>query len=80
MFLKHHLGDVFGKNQKIILTLLDIEPMMGVLDGVVMELADCAFTLLAEVIPTFDPAVAFKDVDAAFLVGSMPRRQGKELI
>lgn len=71
-------GDVFGREQKVILTLLDIEPMMGVLDGVVMELADCAFTLLTEVIPTFDPSVAFKDVSVAFLVGAMPRRQGME--
>lgn len=71
-------GEVFGKSQKLVLTLLDIEPMMGVLQGVVMELADCAFPLLTEVIPTFDPAVAFKDVSAAFLVGAMPRREGME--
>lgn len=71
-------GDVFGREQKVILTLLDIEPMMGVLEGVVMELADCAFTLLTQVIPTADPAVAFKDVSVAFLVGAMPRRQGME--
>lgn len=43
-----------------------------------MELADCAFTLLTQVIPTADPAVAFKDVSVAFLVGAMPRRQGME--
>lgn len=73
-------GDVFGRDQKVILTLLDITPMMGVLEGVVMELSDCAFNLLNEVIPTADPAVAFKDVDYAFLVGSMPRRQGKKFI
>lgn len=71
-------GDVFGKDQKLILTLLDIAPMMGVLEGVVMELSDCAFTLLTEVIPTADPAVAFKDVSVAFLVGAMPRREGME--
>lgn len=71
-------GDVFGQNQKLILHLLDIPPMMGVLDGVVMELADCALPLLAGVVPTADPAVAFKDVAAAFLVGSMPRKQGME--
>lgn len=71
-------GDVFGREQKVILTLLDIEPMMGVLEGVVMELADCAFNLLADVIPTFDPAVAFKDISVAFLVGAMPRKQGME--
>lgn len=71
-------GDVFGKEQKVILTLLDIPPMMGVLGGVVMELSDCAFTLLSEVIPTSDVAVAFKDVSVAFLVGSMPRKEGME--
>lgn len=71
-------GEVFGKEQKLILTLLDIAPMMGVLEGVVMELADCAFPLLTEVIPTADPLVAFKDVSAAFLVGAMPRREGME--
>lgn len=71
-------GDVFGRDQKVILTLLDIEPMMGVLDGVLMELADCAFNLLTEVIATSDPSVAFKDVSVAFLVGAMPRRQGME--
>ena len=46
--------------------------------GVVMELSDCALPLLVEVIPTADPAVAFKDVSAAFLVGAMPRREGME--
>lgn len=71
-------GEVFGKDQKLVLSLLDIAPMMGVLEGVVMELADCAFPLLTEVIPTADPAVAFKDVSAAFLVGAMPRREGME--
>lgn len=71
-------GDVFGRDQKVILTLLDIEPMMGVLEGVVMELADCAFNLLSEVIPTADPAVAFKDISVAFLVGAFPRKQGME--
>jgi malate dehydrogenase len=71
-------GDVFGRTQKVILTLLDIPPMMGVLEGVVMELSDCAFNLLQEVIPTADPAVAFKDVSVAFLVGAMPRREGME--
>lgn len=71
-------GEVFGKDQKLILVLLDIPMMMGVLNGVVMELADCAFPLLTEVIPTDDPAVGFKDVSAAFLVGSMPRREGME--
>lgn len=71
-------GDVFGQDQPLILHLLDIPPMMGVLDGVVMELADCALPLLRQVIPTADPAVAFKDVSAAFMVGSMPRKEGME--
>lgn len=52
--------------------------MMGILEGVVMEIADCALPLVKEVIPTADPAVAFKDVEAAFLVGAMPRREGME--
>ncbi|XP_060530515.1 malate dehydrogenase, cytoplasmic [Cylas formicarius] len=71
-------GDVFGPNQPLILHLLDIPPMMSVLEGVVMELADCALPLLHGVVPTDDPAVAFKDVAAAFLVGAMPRKQGME--
>lgn len=71
-------GDVFGKDQKLALLLLDIAPMMGVLEGVVMELADCAFPLLTDVIATADPAVGFKDVSVAFLVGAMPRREGME--
>ncbi|XP_050307898.1 malate dehydrogenase, cytoplasmic [Anthonomus grandis grandis] len=71
-------GDVFGPNQPLILHLLDIPPMMGVLEGVVMELDDCALPLLHGVVPTDDPAVAFKDVSAAFLVGAMPRKQGME--
>lgn len=71
-------GEVFGKDQPLILHLLDIPPMVGVLEGVVMELADCALPLLREVVPTTDPAVAFKDVSAAFLVGAMPRKEGME--
>lgn len=71
-------GDVFGPNQPLILHLLDIPPMMGVLEGVVMELMDCALPLLRAVVPTADPEVAFKDVSAAFLVGAMPRKQGME--
>ncbi|KAH3845526.1 malate dehydrogenase, cytoplasmic-like [Dreissena polymorpha] len=71
-------GDVFGTNQPLSLVLLDIAPMMGVLNGVVMELKDCSFPLLKEIIPTDDYAVAFKDVDVAFLVGAMPRKEGME--
>ncbi|KAK7506997.1 hypothetical protein BaRGS_00001848 [Batillaria attramentaria] len=71
-------GDVFGPNTPITLTLLDILPMEQVLGGVVMELMDCAFPLLKKVIPTCDEKVAFTDIDAAFLVGAMPRREGME--
>ncbi|XP_047001858.1 malate dehydrogenase, cytoplasmic [Schistocerca americana] len=71
-------GEVFGKDQPLILHLLDIPPMMSVLEGVVMEIADCALPLVKEVVPTADPAVAFKDVEAAFLVGAMPRKEGME--
>lgn len=71
-------GDVFGPNQPVILHLLDIPPMMTVVQGVVMELSDCALPLLRGVVPTADPDVAFKDVDAAFLVGAMPRKEGME--
>lgn len=71
-------GQVFGCDQPIILTLLDIEPMMGVLNGVVMELDDTATPLLRQVIATHDTTVAFKDLDYAFLVGAMPRKEGME--
>ncbi|KAL3266186.1 hypothetical protein HHI36_010369 [Cryptolaemus montrouzieri] len=71
-------GEVFGHDQPLILHLLDIPPMMSVLEGVVMELADCAFPLLREVVATAEPEVAFKDVSSAFLVGAMPRKQGME--
>ena len=53
-------GNVFGDKQKVILHLLDIPQCMGVLEGVVMELNDCAFPLLVDIVPTDDPAVAFK--------------------
>lgn len=71
-------GEVFGKTQKVVLRLLDIPPMAGVLEGVVMELQDCALPLLVEVVPTTDPKVAFENVSAAFLVGAMPRKEGME--
>lgn len=71
-------GDVFGKDQPIILVLLDITPMMEVLKGVVMELQDCALPLVQEMIPTDKVEEAFKDIDAALLVGAMPRREGME--
>lgn len=71
-------GTVFGPNQPVNLRLLDIPVQMKVLEGVVMELEDLALPLLREVTPTADPAVAFKDVAAAFLLGAMPRKQGME--
>ncbi|XP_064603972.1 malate dehydrogenase, cytoplasmic-like [Liolophura sinensis] len=71
-------GDVFGANQPIELLLLDIQPMLSVLEGVVMELQDCALPLLREVVATADPMVGFKDVDVAILVGAMPRKEGME--
>ncbi|XP_078000705.1 malate dehydrogenase, cytoplasmic-like [Glandiceps talaboti] len=71
-------GDVFGPNQPMILTLLDIPPMLSVLEGVVMEMLDSALPLVQETIATAEPDVAFKDLDVAILVGAMPRREGME--
>mgnify|MGYP000910444329 CR=1 FL=1 len=71
-------GAMLGKDRKIILQLLEIPPAMGALDGVVMELEDCAFPLLENGITTDDPNVAFKDTDIALLVGSRPRGPGME--
>jgi len=71
-------GYVFGEDQPLVLHLLDIAPMMGVLNGVVMEINDCAMPLVQDVVATDDPNVAFKDIDAAFLVGAMPRKEGME--
>ncbi len=71
-------GDMLGPDQPVILHLLEITPAMGALEGVVMELNDCAFPLLQGIVPTDDLDVAFKDVDCAFLVGSMPRKDGME--
>jgi malate dehydrogenase len=71
-------GDMLGKDQPVILQLLDITPAMQAVNGVVMELDDCAFPLLAGVVVTDDPAVAFKDADYALLVGARPRSKGME--
>ncbi|XP_028396075.1 malate dehydrogenase, cytoplasmic-like [Dendronephthya gigantea] len=71
-------GDVFGSDQPLILTMLDIQPMLGALEGVCMELQDCAFPLLREATPTADEKVAFMDIDAALMVGAFPRKQGME--
>ncbi len=71
-------GDMLGKDQPVILQLLDITPAMAAVNGVVMELDDCAFPLLAGVVVTDDPKVAFKDADYALLVGARPRSKGME--
>jgi malate dehydrogenase len=71
-------GDMLGPDQPVILQLLEIPPVMKALQGVVMELDDCAFPLLADVVQTDDPNVAFGDANYALLVGSMPRKQGME--
>ncbi len=71
-------GAMLGADQPVILHLLEITPALGALDGVVMELNDCAFPTLAGVVTTDDANVAFKDVDYAFLVGAMPRKDGME--
>ncbi len=71
-------GDMLGADQPVILHLLEITPALGALEGVVMELADCAFPLLQGVVTTDDAEVAFRDVDFALLVGSRPRGPGME--
>ena len=71
-------GSMLGEDQPVILQLLDITPAMDALGGVKMELDDCAFPLLADVICTDDPEVAFKDSDYALLVGARPRGPGME--
>lgn len=71
-------GEMLGKDQPVILQLLEIAPALDALKGVVMELEDCAFPLLAGIVQTDDAAVAFKDVDYALLVGSRPRGPGME--
>ena len=66
-------GDMLGRDQPVILQLLEIPPAMGAVMGVVMELMDCAFPLLAGIETSDDPNVAFGDADYALLVGSKPR-------
>lgn len=71
-------GAMLGPDTPVILQLLEITPALKALDGVHMELEDCAFPLLAGVVKTDDPTVAFGDVDVAMLVGAMPRKAGME--
>ncbi len=69
-------GNMLGPDQPVILQLLEIPPAMNALNGVVMELEDCAFPLLQGIVATDDPNVAFGDSDFAMLVGAMPRKKG----
>jgi malate dehydrogenase len=71
-------GSMLGPDTPIALQLLEITPALGALEGVRMELDDCAFPLLAEVACTDDADTAFGDADVALLVGAMPRKQGME--
>jgi len=71
-------GQMLGDDQPVILQLLEIPPALPALQGVVMELDDCAFATLAGVVATDDPDVAFKDSDYALLVGARPRGPGME--
>ncbi len=71
-------GEVFGPDRKVILQLLEITPAMPALEGVGMELDDCSFSALQDLILTDDPNKAFKDCNYALLVGSFPRKQGME--
>ena len=71
-------GDMLGKEQPIILQLLDIPTAQQALRGVAMELEDCVFPMLQQVIVTDDPRVAFRDTEVALLVGARPRGKGME--
>ncbi|HEV7886728.1 MAG TPA: malate dehydrogenase [Acidimicrobiales bacterium] len=71
-------GQLLGPDQPLVLRLLEIEPAMKSLEGVVMELDDCAFPLLADVVPTSDLKTAFDGTNWALLVGSVPRKAGME--
>jgi len=71
-------GALLGDDQPVILQMLEITPALGALDGVAMELDDCAFPLLAGMVMTDDADVAFGDADYALLVGAMPRKAGME--
>lgn len=71
-------GEMLGKDQSVILQLLDLPQAQTALKGVMMELEDCAFPLLAGMVASDDPEVAFKDVEVALLVGARPRSKGME--
>jgi len=71
-------GALLGSDQPVVLQLLEIPPAMGALEGVAMELDDCAFPLLADMVLTDDPGTAFDSANVALLVGSRPRTKGME--
>ena len=71
-------GQLLGPEQPLVLRLLEVEPAMKALEGVVMELEDCAFPLVREVVATSDPKQAFDGAGWALLVGAMPRKEGME--
>ena len=71
-------GSVFGTDTAVELQLLELEQALPALEGVKMELDDCAFPLLNKIVTTSDPNVAFKDIDWGLLVGSVPRKDGME--
>jgi malate dehydrogenase len=71
-------GQMLGDDQPVILQLLDITPAMDALKGVAMELEDCAFPLLSDIVRTDDPSEAFGDISYALLVGARPRSKGME--
>lgn len=71
-------GGIFGPNVKVALQLLEVTPVLPALGGVRMELEDCSFPLLTEIVCTDDPKVAFKNADLCLLVGSKPRGPGQE--
>ena len=78
MLFRIAAGEMLGLDQPIILQLLEIPPAINALDGVVMELQDCAFPLVREVVPTSQPEEAFADSDFVLLVGARPRGPGME--
>ena len=71
-------GSVFGPDTAVELQLLELEQALPALEGVKMELDDCAFPLLSKIVTTSDPNVAFRDIDWGLLVGSVPRKDGME--
>ncbi len=78
MLFRIAAGDIYGPDQPVSLHLLEITPALGMLEAVKMELDDCAFPLLNEIIVTDDPKVAFEGVEAALFIGAKPRGPGME--